>query len=168
MPLWAATTWRFALAIGGAVSTLVAHPCAGSLICACEALRITLLRSDDPRVSFARTRGTEKHRVRSLERPRAAPATAYLEWTRVAYGKALGRARAVTGTVTYLDGPTNEEEWRSVAVATTRVSVSFERDPLVKSNRRVCYWGGGGAKRRLRRPPLSQLRRPHEAARHGH
>jgi hypothetical protein len=64
----------------------------------------------------------------------SATPTAYLEWTRVADGKASGRARALTGTVTYLDGPTNEEEWHSVAVATASVSASFESDPLVKSN----------------------------------
>jgi hypothetical protein len=67
----------------------------------------------------------------------SATPTAYLEWTRVADGRALGRARAVAGTVTYREGPTNEEEWRAVAVASARVSADFEKDPMVKSNCRT-------------------------------
>jgi hypothetical protein len=67
----------------------------------------------------------------------SATPTSYLEWTRVADGKALGRARAVAGTVTYREGPTNEEEWRTVVVAIAHVSADFEKDPLVKSNCRT-------------------------------
>ena len=64
----------------------------------------------------------------------SATPTAYFEWVNAADGKALGRARASSGTVSFLEGPTNEDEWRTVQVARARVSIDIEKDPLVKSS----------------------------------
>jgi hypothetical protein len=57
---------------------------------------------------------------------------AYVEW--VGNPSARETARAIRGTVEYLDGPSSESEWTEAAHAALRVAVVFEGDPVVEAS----------------------------------
>ena len=90
-----------------------------------------------PSVSFVKvaTRQSNhgEYRVEpSIDYASSAPA-AYVEWVDVEAGNAQSRARAVGGTVEYLDGPTDEVEWQIQDSARILVAIEFEKDPVVKT-----------------------------------
>ncbi len=59
-----------------------------------------------------------------------APGTANVVWIRNRKGVA-DKAFAVSGTVTYLSGPTSEAEWKNERTARMEAVVSFDIDPVV-------------------------------------
>lgn len=56
--------------------------------------------------------------------------TANVTWIRNRKGNA-DKAFAVSGKVTYVSGPTTEDEWKSVRAARMEAVVSFELDPVI-------------------------------------